>query len=81
MEKPAYKLRLEDFKPGKGAIDRYATRCTIERFGGELPGADTLQYDIKVKSRAFLLGLYNGALVGGGVVGIAIGLAKIIKSF
>ena len=79
MRKPAYKIRLRDLIPIQGVI-RHARRCGVEKaFAETLYGIDPEQYDVRAQGRGFLLGLYNGILVGGGVIGVLIGLEKIVR--
>jgi len=79
MNKPAYKIRLKDLVPFKGA-NRHARRCGIEKaFAEVFWDLNTEQYDLKAQSRNMLLALYNGVVVGGLIVGTLFGLAKILE--
>jgi len=79
MRKPAYKIRLRDFIPFRG-VRRHARRCGVEKaFAERFYGLNPDQYYAKVMSRGVLLSIYNGVVFGGGLVGIFIGLEKILR--
>ncbi len=79
MEKPAYKIRLEDFIPFEG-LNRHGVRCGKDKAIMEFVyGVDKDKYDMRAVRRAIGLFIYNGVLGIGGLTGIVVGSKKLLE--